>query len=220
MKILKILASYIYPITIKRISSERAGVIELTLINGKLVMDSKSANYSYGSLQKVLKKGLLRIGKKRLQTLNTILVLGVAGGSVIKTLRHDFKLTATITGVEIDNDVLTLAKSHFSLDKTDNLNLVEADAFTYIYNSKNKYDLIIIDIFNDAEMPNELFNTALWQQLHNLLNNNGVCLFNTIANSKENTIRNQQLKQHITHLFGKVITFKTQQINELFILNK
>lgn len=220
MKFLKKLASYFYPITVKSIPSERSGVIELTLVNGKLLMDSKTANYSYGNLQKVLKKGLLHIGKKRLQELESILVLGVAGGSVIKTLRNDFKLTSPITGVEIDSDVLALANSYFQLHDIDNLTLVDANAFTYLNNCKKHYDLIIVDIFNDSEMPIELFDVSLWSTVHQLLSKNGICLFNTIANSKESTTRNLHLKQQIHPLFSTVKTLKTHQINELFILNK
>jgi spermidine synthase len=60
------------------------------------------------------------IGKQKLEQLDSILVLGVAGGSVIQTLRSDFKLNAKITGVEIDADVIHLANTYFQLNKTTN----------------------------------------------------------------------------------------------------
>ena len=220
MNFLKILASYIYPITIKSIPSERSGVIELTLVNGRLVMDSKNANYSYGSLQKVLKKGLQFIGSSRLHTFNSILVLGVAGGSVIKTLREDFKLSASITGVEIDGEILDLANTYFQLNKIEKLHLIKADAFTYIKSCQKKFDLIIVDIFNDSQMSTQLFDLLFWEDTHKTLNNNGVCLFNTIIHSKENQARNLELTKQLEGLFTKTETLKTHQINELFLLSK
>ena len=56
MNIFKKIASYIYPIKLTEIPSDRSGSLEITLVNGKLVVDSENDNYSYGSLQKVLKK--------------------------------------------------------------------------------------------------------------------------------------------------------------------
>jgi spermidine synthase len=62
MSFIQKIVSYLYPIKVKEISSERSGSLEVTLVNGKLVIDSENANYSYGSLQQVLKKGLHYIG--------------------------------------------------------------------------------------------------------------------------------------------------------------
>ena len=220
MNLLKQLFSFIYPINVETISSERSGSLEVTLVNGKLVIDSENANYSYGSLQQVLKKGLSFIGKQKLEQLDSILVLGVAGGSVIQTLRSDFKLNAKITGVEIDADVIHLANTYFQLNKTTNLELITADAFEYINTTKNKYDLIIIDVFNDDKMPNELFEVNLWGSIHKLLTKNGLCLFNSIYTSKKELDRNDQLKRLLTSQFSNVDSLIANRINELIILEK
>ena len=220
MNLLKQLFSFIYPINVETISSERSGSLEVTLVNGKLVIDSENANYSYGSLQQVLKKGLSFIGKQKLEQLDSILVLGVAGGSVIQTLRNDFKLNSKITGVEIDADVIHLANTYFQLNKTTNLELITADAFEYINTTKNKYDLIIIDVFNDDKMPNELFEVNLWGSIHKLLTKNGLCLFNSIYTSKKELDRNDQLKRLLTSQFSNVDSLIANRINELIILEK
>ncbi len=220
MNLLKQFFSFIYPINVETISSERSGSLEVTLVNGKLVIDSENANYSYGSLQQVLKKGLSFIGKHKLEQLDSILVLGVAGGSVIQTLRSDFKLNTKITGVEIDADVIHLANTYFQLNKTSNLELITADAFEYITTTKNKYDLIIIDIFNDTQMPNELFDKKLWDSIHKLLTKRGLCLLNSICTSRKELDRNDQLKSLLTSQFSNVDSLKTNRINELIILEK
>ena len=220
MNFIKKLASYIYPLKIKEIPSERSGNIEITLVNGKLVIDSKNANYSYGSLQKVLKKGLLHIGIEKLQQLENILVLGVAGGSVIQTLRNDFKVNAKITGVEIDPEIIILANEYFHLSNTVNLELVTADAFQFITRTNNNYDLIIIDIFNDAKMPHELFENTFWSNINNQLTTDGLVLFNSIFTSKKELDRNQQLTNRLNTYFTSIIRIKTHQINELFVLKK
>lgn len=220
MSFIQKIVSYLYPIKVKEISSERSGSLEVTLVNGKLVIDSENANYSYGSLQQVLKKGLHSIGTEKLQKLENILVLGVAGGSVIKTLKNDFYTDAKITGVEIDPDVIELANRYFKLNSISNLNLVIADAFQFIKTTQETYDLIIIDIFNDSSMPNELFEDDFWNRVQQLLNNKGFCLFNSIYTSKKDLERNKQLSTHLESIFKTSKQLKTHRINELFILEK
>ncbi len=220
MKLLNQLVSFIYPLKVKTIQSDRSGALEVTLVNGKLVIDSENANYSYGSLQRVLKKGLSYIGKQKLKQLNSILILGVAGGSVIKTLREDFKLEAKITGVEIDPDVIELANTHFQLYKTPNLELITEDAFKYIKSTNHTYDLIIIDIFNDTQMPHELFEIWFWNLISNQLNSKGICLFNTLYSTKKELERNDKLKALLTPLFSNLESVKTNQINEIILVEK
>jgi len=220
MNFIRKIISYLYPIIIKEIASERSGNLEVTLVNGKLVIDSENANYSYGTLQKVLKKGLLYIGAEKVEQFNSILVLGVAGGSVIKTLRNDFYSSAKITGVEIDPDVIDLANNYFKLNSISNLDLIIVDAFEFIKTTNTTYDLIIIDIFNDSKMPQKLFETDFWNNILQLLNNKGTCLFNSIYTSKQDTHRNQQLSSYLKSLFKTSKQLKTHGINELFILEK
>jgi spermidine synthase len=220
MNILKQLISFIYPIIIKTIPSKRSGVLEVTLVNGKLVIDSENANYSYGSLQQVLKKGLSFIGQQKLEQLNSILILGVAGGSVIQTLRNDFKLNAKITGIEIDPDVIALANTHFQLNKIKDLELIITDAFKYIKSTKYRYDLIIIDVFNDSEMPKELFEKEFWHSIESSLTENGFCLFNSIYTTKNDLDRNIRLKNQLSLTFKNIQSIKTNRVNEVFIFNK
>jgi len=46
---MKKLLSYIWPQTTK-VNSDFNGILELTLLNGKRMLDSKNTNYSYGDL--------------------------------------------------------------------------------------------------------------------------------------------------------------------------
>src|SRR6478672_9530558 len=96
--------SYFIPINVYTKNSSISKSLEVTWNNGQLVLDSKNTNYSYGSLQRILRKGLKYIGFERIRKFDSILVLGVAGGSVIQTLVDEIKFKGKITGVEIDKD--------------------------------------------------------------------------------------------------------------------
>jgi spermidine synthase len=73
--IVRKILSYIVPFTIRKIRSAFSGALELTIINGKKVLDSAHANYSFGTLQRVLKFGLTKVN---LSCIRNILLLEVA----------------------------------------------------------------------------------------------------------------------------------------------
>jgi len=111
--LLKKLFSYIFPINLLKVKSEVSRTLEVTLHNGKLLLDSQNANYSYGSLQRILRFGLKKIGFERIRKLQNILILGVAAGSVIRTLRDEIGYQNKIKGVEIDPKVIEIANKYF-----------------------------------------------------------------------------------------------------------
>jgi hypothetical protein len=98
---MKKILSYIFPFRLKNYYSKINGPLEVNLINGKKILDTRWNNYSYGSLQKILHKGLSQIGSP--ENYERVLVLGLGGGSVIQTIREDFKSNAFIELVDIES---------------------------------------------------------------------------------------------------------------------
>lgn len=212
--------SYILPIKIHQKKSEISKNLEVTWNNGELVLDSENTNYSYGSLQRILRKGLKYIGFKRIQNFDSVLVLGVAGGSVIKTLVDEVKFKGKITGVEIDEDVIKIANSYFKLNEIPNLELVIDDAFEYVLKTKEKYDLIIIDIFQDTKMPNFLFEDFFIKRINFLLKVNGFILFNTMVLGFQDRRRNAIYKSRFDSNYSVRMYPKIEVHNELFTIKK
>lgn len=87
-----------------------------------------------------------------------ILVLGVAGGTVIHQIQRLCD-APHITGIELDKVHIKLARSHFELNYP-SLKLVQADARDWLEKSAESFDCIIDDIFlhgeDDPERPVEL----------------------------------------------------------------
>ncbi|MDY7395916.1 methyltransferase domain-containing protein [Aureibaculum sp. 2210JD6-5] len=157
------LLSYIYPIT-KKITSKHNGELEITWYNGKKHLNSKNANYSYGSLQKILKIGLQKIDLKNCKE---ILILGMGGGSVIKTLRDDFNYQHQITAVEIDPTIIKIADEEFDIRESKNLNIICDDAQLFMQLNTKKFDLAIIDLYIDTKVPNAFLEIPFWKNLSN-----------------------------------------------------
>lgn len=217
---LRRLFSYFVPINIYKKNSPVSKTLEVTWNNGQLVLDSKNTNYSYGSLQRILRKGLKYIGFERIKKFESILVLGVAGGSVIRTLSDEIKFKGKITGVEIDSNIVEIAEKFFKLNEIPNLEIVIDDAFEFVLKTKEKYDLIIIDIFQDTVMPNFLFEDFFINRINFLVNPNGFILFNTMVISKIDEERNLIYKNKFGGDFSLRMHPKVETHNELFTIKK
>lgn len=218
---IKKIFSYLLPIKIYETKSVLSKSLEVTWENGELVLDSENANYSYGSLQRILRLGLKNIGYEKIAVMNQILILGVGGGSVIKTLVDEIKFKGGITGVEIDPEIINIANTYFKLDEIKNLNIVIDDAFEFVLKTKAKYDLVIIDIFQDTTMPNFLFESFFTNRVCSLLKSRGFILFNTML---LNDIQNLRNKKYVSEFFKNEFQIKTiprvEIHNELILIEK
>ncbi|MNK68588.1 spermidine synthase [compost metagenome] len=213
--------SYIIPIKIFKKKSARSRMIEVTWANGELVLDTENTNYSYGSLQRILRYGLRNIGYDKIVEMDHILLLGVAGGSVVKTLVDEISYKEKITGVEIDPDMIHIANEYFNLNQIKQLEVIIDDAFEFVLKTKEKYDLIIIDIFEDTHMPNFLFEKFFVDRVCTILKNNGFVLFNTMILDEAHNVRN---RKYVAEVNPKMFTTKMlpriEVHNELIIINK
>jgi spermidine synthase len=200
---MKQLLSYIYPVT-KTIESKYSGKLEITWYNGKKHLNSENANYSYGSLQRILKYGL---EKTELANVNSILVLGMGGGSVIKTLRTDFNYNNTIEAVELDPVIIDIAKSEFGIIEDQHLKIHCADAFTFVKTNTTTFDLIIVDLYIDLSVPDKFLSTEFWDNVLNSKSSKGTLLFN--ASVKESDmVKVENLVDYLKTKVYKVDIYK------------
>ena len=207
------LLSHIYPIT-KTIKSNFSGTLEITTKNGKKHLNTKNTNYSYGALQMILKFGLDKIDLKKV---NSILLLGLGGGSVIQTLRDDFKYQKHITAVDIDPIIIDIAKTEFNIKNSSVLKIICQDALQYVNQNTQQFDLIIIDLFIDIHVPKQFLELSFWEDIIKSKSTNGVILFNGSLEKE----KSQDLKKVITFLQSKVykvvIYDKINEVNTVVI---
>ncbi len=217
---LKKFLSFLVPINILKVKSDFSKTLEVTYNNGELVIDSLNTNYSYGSLQRILAKGLRFIGKEKIQQMNHILILGVAGGSVVKTLKNEFEYVNKITGVEIDEGIIDIANKYFQLDEIENLEIVIANAFEFVLSNTKQYELIIIDIFQDTVMPSFLFEKYFTEKVKEITAVNGYIVFNTMVLEKSQQKRNDAYVLNYEEIFKVTRLSKVENHNELIIINR
>jgi spermidine synthase len=215
---MKRLLSYLFPISFKKYDSSLNGTLELNLVNGKLVLDTKFSNYSYGSLQRILHTGLQAI--KFNNNIRRVLILGLGGGSVIQTIRENFKSDALIVAVDIDPKIIDIAINEFNINRFKNVTIIQDDALSYIENSNDTFDLIIVDIFIGDTIPKIFTEVQFINSTVHHLNTDGKLIYNTIRNTIQSETINQ-IKNTLLNLNCKVrILESIEETNDLIIAEK
>lgn len=169
--------SYFFPIT-KRVRSKYSGELEITYNNGRKVLDTLHTNYSYGSLQRILKFGLKHVD---LQPIREVLVLGLGGGSVLETLRKEYGYRHKITAVDIDPVIIQVAADEFGITTDEQTVITCADAFDFVIRDQGQYDLIIVDLFIDNRIPEKFLLIEFWRELIRHVSNQGQVIVNTLC---------------------------------------
>lgn len=171
---MKKILSYLWPFT-RNVDSEVNGPMEVTYFRGKKVLNSKNANYSYGTLQEIMEFGLSKVD---LQSVNNLLVLGLGGGSVIQSLRETFDYRNQIYAVEIDPEMIRLSKEEFGIEASWNTKIIQDDAFLFVKTTRRKYQLVIIDLFIDNHVPPIFFQKEFCDRLAWIIDAGGSFIFN------------------------------------------
>lgn len=189
------LFSYIWPIT-RKVESKFNGILEVTWVNGKKVLDTKNANYSYGTLQRILEIGLSKVDLKRVES---ILLLGLGGGSIVASLLNKKKFKGTIVGVEIDEVVIEIAEKEFQIGSMEHLEIVHGDAMNYVLQSERQFQLVIVDLFIDNAVPAQFYSKEFCDGLRRIIAENGFLLFNLGLNSVRNKECNRVIQYFQDH---------------------
>ncbi len=130
-----------------------------------------------------------------------ILVLGVAGGTVIQML-HSYYPQASIVGVDIDQTMIDVGKKYFGLDQIENVSFVCQDAEKFVA-KKKKFDLIIVDLYIGTHVPELVRKVSFLKNLKASLTNQGVVVINYLREF-EYEEKSKSLKETLVKLFPRV----------------
>lgn len=179
--------SYFYPLVLKTYHSEINGAIELSLQNGKLVVDSANANYSYGLLHELFQE-LIREFKFSHKDLK-VLILGFGAGSIAKILLQEKQLNIHLTGVELDPLMLEIYEKYFKIESLHPFTLIQDNALHYLEKTTKRFDFILIDVFEDINVPKDLLQINFIQALQKSCKENGGIAMNTMLSKDDSFVQ-------------------------------
>jgi len=106
-----------------------------------------------------------------------VAVLGLAGGTEVHQYTAVYGQGVSITGVEIDPEILDIARRYFHLDEP-NLHAVVADARYWLATQPGKFDVIMIDAYQQPYIPFHLTTKEFFAQVKEHLKPGGVAVVN------------------------------------------
>ncbi|EKD87445.1 MAG: Spermine synthase [uncultured bacterium] len=205
--------SYIYPQTIERFSTVYNHDIRVVEDHGKLKILVNGSPQSGPYIEKLWKNALRSFGFPKKIVPKSILVLGIAGGTVIHLL-HQWYPEAKITAVDIDQTMIDIGKKYFELGKIKNLILKKSDANTYVQ-KKSAYDIIIVDLSFGREIPVFVTTRKFLSALKKIRMGEGIVVINFLREKEYKEISGN-LKKILVGLFP-IVRDKQLFLNRFFM---
>jgi len=109
-----------------------------------------------------------------------MLIIGLGGGSIPKKIQKEFP-NIEIDAVEIDPEVIKMAKDHFNVKENNNLRLHAQDGRLFLNRTQNQYDIILLDAYFTDAMPFHLTTKQFFEMAQKKLTPNGIIVANLIS---------------------------------------
>lgn len=201
-----------------RTGSQFNPILEIVENGSHLQLDTPHVNYSFGGLHRAFQELFRKMDIMKANP-KSVLILGFGAGSIASILQKDYKLKCTITGVEIDKEVITLGQRFFETNFYIDLTIIEEDAFLYMEKNRYKFELVVVDLYLDMEVPVQAETTDFAVQLKDALIEDGQLVFNKFVYNDATGKSADLLSKILNEIFGNVKTYKTghNRMNRMFV---
>jgi len=171
--------SYFFPKIIAKYPSEFNGEIKVMEFFDKKYLEVGNLEQSGPMMEKMFRKVFNKIFTQQfIKDCRKVLLLGVGGGTLVKLLKK-INPNLEITGIEIDQQIVAAGVKHLGF-KTRDIKIIYGDAFMKLPKIKEKYNLIIVDLFQGRVIPQALHDEIFLKNLNNHLIKNGYVIFNRL----------------------------------------
>jgi spermidine synthase len=131
-----------------------------------------------------------------------VLEIGLGGGRTAVYLT-DFVPTLSVTAVELDPEVVAMAAKHFDVRPKPRLNVVTSDGRIFLTQTRERYDIIIVDAYRGTFVPFHLTTQQFFILAKRRLNPGGV----VVQNIAPNVLLTESMVATLQSVFDNVDTF-------------
>lgn len=176
--------SYLFELHVESAPSTHNPHLYVSLKQGRYQLSTANAIYSHEDLYTNFLQAFQRIRLDELP-IEEVLVLGLGLGSVPFMLERTLGKRYYYTAVEIDENVIDLA-NRYCLSQLDSpIITICADAYAFLLQNEQQYDLICMDIFLDDVVPPLFESPEFLEALRDSLTPQGLLLYNRLARTPE-----------------------------------
>jgi len=108
------------------------------------------------------------------------LVIGLGGGSLVKRMWRDYP-GLEIDTVEIDAQVVDIAREYFALPDDDRIRVFVDDGRAFLGCCDETYDIIVVDAYDDDHIPRPLLTDEFLRTCRDHLSADGAIAYNFIG---------------------------------------
>jgi spermidine synthase len=122
----------------------------------------------------------LQLGLAYAPTARRVLFIGLGGGSAVKRMWRDFP-SLRLHAVEIDPDVVRVARRWFQLPRDSRLEVTAQDGRRFLQTHDERWDVIVVDAYFADSIPFHLATAQFFELVRSRLSPGGVVVSNVIG---------------------------------------
>ncbi len=151
--------------------------------------------------------------------IKNILLIGMGTGIIVNQYEQLFTQLKKIDVVDIEENILEIAKKFFNFKQSEKFNFTLQDGLVYLNNTKQKYDLIVVDVASDEGIDDRFCNDEYLKSIKTHLSKNGIFVSNMpssadVMNSKNVFIHN--LLSIYKNTFKNVNLYKGNESDKIY----
>ena len=112
-----------------------------------------------------------------------ILLIGFGSGLLVNHYEKLFEKLARIDVVDIEENILSVAKEFFGFTQSEKFSFNLQDALVYLRKNRKKYDIIAVDVAGNEGLDRRFFEDEYFKLIKKSLKKNGIYIFNSCANT-------------------------------------
>lgn len=156
---------------------DRDGVISMTFGHNRRHYLESSYNPKDERELPVAYTRYMTVGLIYPRQLRSLLAVGLGGGRTTWYL-HRYLPEMSVTEIELDADVIALAKKYFGIREERNYAVVENDGRSYLMRAPTRYDMVFLDAYRGPFVPFHLMTTEFYKLVKARLSEGGVIVQN------------------------------------------
>ena len=133
-----------------------------------------------------------------------VLILGLGTGTFANQCFTYFP-GISVEGVEIDEKIADLAHTYFNLSEQTKVHVADGRSFLA---TAGKYDVIMVDAYQDITIPFQMSSTEFFSEVKNHLTEGGVMVVNMNMRSEKEDAINDYLCDTIASVFEQTMTVR------------
>lgn len=210
--------SYFKDVSLEQTSSLSNPYLEVLLVKDRHQLVTRDAIYSFDDKYENFSVTFEKINWDKI-TGKKVLLLGLGLGSVIYILEKKMGKHFDYKAVEVDSEICRLC-NEYTLSSLDSyVETVNNEAMRFLEYDQDNYNIIIMDIFQSAVIPQKFQSKAFLQSISDKLNPDGMLLYNRMNITDEDKAENAIFRMTMEDVFPNFSLVKIAT-NMVFINDK